>query len=177
MITEKQIEIAKELLATGLVKEVYHSVEIIETKDGPKVPAYARGSEQYYVGPDDSKGMFAYIRKTGPVKPANAEPMGSCSGMYKLAVPLRIVVFQDNVKEDHDSLIQRLLAFTFLSGVDLLSFTSNAFQLGKQEAPVGAFEFDATTFYMAIDVSAKIRITQTMCKEDTCIAHPNPICP
>lgn len=176
MITEFEIDIAESLIATGLVNEVYHSVELIEDKTGAKFPAYQKGNEQFYIGPDDSLGRFAYIRQTGPAKAANIDLQGSCSGMAKLAVPLRVVVFKDNEKENHDALLQRLLAFTFMKNVNLVSFTSNSFQLGKQESPVGEFAFDATTFYVAIDVIVNIIITATMCKDDTCKLYPNPIC-
>ena len=176
MITEKEIEIAKALIGTGLINEVFHSVELVEDKTGVKFPAYQKGNEQYYVGPDDSKSRFAYIRQTGPVKPVDLTMEGSCSDLTKLSVPLRIVVFKDHEYENHDALIQRLLSFTFLKDVKLVSFNNNAFQLGKQESPVGDFAFDATTFYLAIDISARIWISAKMCAEDPCALHPNPIC-
>ena len=177
MITEKEIEIAQSLLATGVVKSVYHSVELIEDKDGQKFPAYKKGGEQFYIGPDDMKDRYAYIRQTGPARNIKDELQGSCSGMTDILIPMRIVVFKDHEKDNHDSLVQRLLKFTFLKGVSLLSFSTNAFQLSRQESPLGDFFFDATTFYLAIDFNVKLLITAKMCDEPICKDHLNPICP
>ena len=93
MITEKQIEIANVLLATG-INAVYHSVELVEDDKGVKFPAYKMGSEQYYVGPDDTKKMFAYIRTSGQVYTSRNDAEGSCSKMYTMSAPHRIVIFQ-----------------------------------------------------------------------------------
>ncbi|MEJ7611362.1 MAG: hypothetical protein WKF88_09325 [Ferruginibacter sp.] len=176
MIIEKEIEIARALLATGLVEKVYHSVELVEDKAGAKFPAYKKGSEQYYVGPDDSKKMFAYIRHTGTVVKLDEKSEGSCRKTYQLGHPLRVVLFQDHVKEDIEALARRMLAIVFLKDVHLVSVTTNAFQLGKQESPLGDFSFDATTFYLAIDIQVRLWISLGECEEDTCIVHPNPIC-
>ena len=151
MITEKQIEIAQALLVAG-VNSVYHSCELIEDEKGEKYPAYKKGNEQYYVGPDDSKSMFAYIRNLGAVPVSRTTLEGSCSKLYQLEAPHRIVIFQDSVKDDFDSLINKFLSVAFIKDVSLVSFNHNAYILGKQESPIGKFAFDATTFYLAIDV-------------------------
>jgi hypothetical protein len=176
MITEKQIEIANVLLSTGLVDKVYHSCELVEDEKGAKFPAYKVGDEQYYVGPDDSKKMFAYIRANGQATTARIGMEGSCAKMYTVNAPHRIVIFQDHVKEDFDALVRQLLKVAFIQNISLISFNNNAFQLGKQESPIGKFAFDATTFYLAIDVQIKLQLRGSECDSDTCIVHPNPIC-
>lgn len=176
MITEKQIEIAQALINTGLVDKVFHSVELVEDKQGVKFPAYAIGAEQSYVGPDDVMGRFAYIRQIGVLKNSADELAGSCTGLTSLSVPLRIVVFKDHEKGNKDALLQKLLSFTFIKGITLQSVSTNAFQLGKQESVLGKFAFDATTFYVSIDVTVKLLLSSKMCEDDTCIVHPNPIC-
>jgi len=176
MIIEKQIEIAKALVATGLIHKVWHSVELIEDKNGIKFPAYSINGEQFYIGPKDTLHRFAYIRQMGVLKNNGNELVGGCSEFSTLSVPLRIVIFKDREKENHNALLQRLIKFTFIKGIKLRSISTNAFQLAKQESPIGDFAFDATTFYASIDVIAKIIISEKMCSEDICITHLNPIC-
>jgi len=174
MITEKQIEIAGVLNAVG-VGTVFHSCELIEDDKGVKFPAYKIGNEQYYVGPDDTRKMFAYIRSLGAATRVREDKEGSCAKMYLMQAPCRIVVFQDHTSQDFDSLIRRLLKVTFISNVSLISFNNNAFQLGKQESPIGKFAFDATTFYLAIDVLIKFWIFPNQCEDESCPVYPNPI--
>ncbi|MEO7049879.1 MAG: hypothetical protein ABI091_31535 [Ferruginibacter sp.] len=176
MITEKQIEIAKALISTGEISQVYHSVELVEDKSGIKYPACKKGAEQYYVGPDDKKKMFAYIRQNGNVQTIEEILHGGCGKMYKVKIPLRIVVFHDHEKNDFDILVKKMLSFTYTKDISLLSFKTNAFQLGKEESPLGDFAFDATTFYLAIDVNVKMLMANSTCDEDACITHSNPIC-
>jgi len=175
MITEKQIEIAKTLNAEG-VGSVFHSCELVEDEKGVKFPAYKKGSEQYYVGPDDSKKMFAYIRTNGAAYTGRSDAEGSCAKMYTINAPHRIVIFQDHCAEDFDALTRRFLNVGFIKDISLSSFNNNAFQLGRQESPIGKFAFDATTFYLAIDVVIKIQLRGSECNNDICIIHPNPIC-
>lgn len=176
MITEKQIEIAQSLNDAG-VSVVFHSVELIEDDKGVKFPAYKKGDEQYYVGPDDTRKMFAYIRQNGAATRAREDKEGSCSKMYLMQSPCRVVIFQDHTKEDFDALTRKLLRVGFIKDVSLVSFNANAFQLAKQESPIGDFAFDATTFYLAIDVLIKFWIFPNQCLSDECVIFPNPIKP
>lgn len=175
MITEKQIEIGKALIATTLVQKVFHSAELVEDEKGGKFPAYKVGKEQFYCGPDDSKKMFAYIRKNGPAFRLTEGKEGSEDKLYRMSAPHRIVVFQDHVKDDFDALTQQLLNVAFIKDVSLVSFDNNAFHLSKQESPIGNFSFDATTFYLAIDVQIKFWLFSNQCKSDSCVVYPNPI--
>lgn len=176
MIQDVQIQIAKKLIATGLVQEVYHSVELYENESGKLFPVYSEGAEQIYIGPDDTKGRFAYIRQTGPAITTDTFKEGSESKYYKLSYPLRIVVFKDNEKENFDWLQKKLISFAFMPHVFLQAISNDAFKLGKQESPIGNFNFDATTFYIAIDVKATIVVGESICEENNCITTPNPIC-
>lgn len=176
MITEKQIEIGNALLATGLVNSVYHSAELVEDKTGVKFPAYKIGDEQFYIGPDDTRKMFAYIRSSGQATRLTDDKEGSCAKMYKISAPHRVVIFQDHASGNFDAIIRKLLSLTFLKDVSFVAYNYNAFQLGKQESPIGDFAFDATTFYLAIDIQIKFLIFPNQCDEDSCITYPNPIC-
>lgn len=176
MITEKQIEIANVLLATGIVQSVYHSAELVADEKGLKFPAYKIGNEQFYIGPDDTKKMFAYIRQTSAAVRIREDMLGGCYKLYRIYAPHRIVIFQDHVKEDFDLLSRKMLAASFLKDVSLVSFNNNAFELAKQESPIGQFSFDATTFYLAVDLQIKLTLTIDNCITDTCIVYPNPIC-
>jgi hypothetical protein len=175
MIIEKQIEIAKALIATGLVDSVFHSCELVEDEKGTKFPAYKVGNEQFYCGPDDRKKMFAYIRNSGPAFRIIEGKESSEDKLYRMSAPHRIAVFQDHVKDDFDALTKRLLKVAFIKDVSLVSFNSNAFQLSKQESPIGNFSFDATTFYLAIDVQIKFWFYANQCDSDSCVVFPNPI--
>lgn len=174
MITEKHIQIANTLLGKG-INAVYHSAELISDDKGVKFPAYKIGNEQFYIGPDDTKGMFAYIRQSGATNKIKEDFIGGCSKMYRISSPTRIVIFQDHVKEDFDVLARKMLAVAFLKDVSLVSFNYNAFELAKQESPIGDFAFDATTFYLAIDVQIKLWLTIDNCDVNDCIVYPNPI--
>lgn len=176
MITEKQIQIAQSLNAAG-IDTVYHSCELVEDDKGVKFPAYKKGSEQYYVGPDDTRKMFAYIRQSGAATRVREDKEGSCAKMYLMQAPCRVVVFQDHTKEDFDALTKKLLRIAFLQDVSLYSFSLNAFHLAKQESPIGDFAFDATTFYLAIDLSIKFWLFPNQCLDEDCIIFPNPVCP
>lgn len=175
MITEQQIKLAQLLLSTGVVSEVFHSVILYADENGDKFPVYAKGAEQYYIGPDDKKGRFAYIRQTGPVMKGNEVLEGSEKKMYLLSSANRIVVFKDRETENVDSLVRKLLKPCFSDFVSLSSYQHNAFQLEKQESPIAKFAFDATTFYVAIDVVIRWWASEEDC-EEPCITYPNPIC-
>jgi hypothetical protein len=176
MIVEKQIEIARKLIATGLVNNVYHSVEIVRDEKEEKYPAYKQGAEQFYIGPDDSKLMYGYIRQNGTVQVVDQKMESGCSKIYKVSAPHRVVVFKDKEAGNFDALVQQLLFCVFVKDVVLVSFTNDAFKLAQQESPMGDFAFDATTFYLAIDVKISVWLTERQCKEDSCIIHSNPIC-
>lgn len=176
MIVDIQKDIADALIKTGLIKKVYHSVQLIEDKKGVKFPAYKVGDEQFDLVPDDSKDRLCYIRQTGKLVTDQVSLEGSCSSLYKMKVPLRIVVFKDHEKDDFESITLKLLTATFLKNINLASVSNNAYELGRQECPVSDFNFDATTFYIAIDVIAKFSINSNMCEIPACIVHPNPFC-
>lgn len=174
-MTEQQIKLATLLLSTGIVEEVYHSVTLFADEKGDKYPVYAKGAEEFYIGPNDKKKRFAYIRGTGPVMKGDEVMEGSEKKMYHLSAANRIVVFNDHEKEDFDYLIKKLLLPVFTDNISLLSYQHNAFQLAKQESPLGNFRFDATTFYLAIDVQVRWWIDSKYCDDEPCIIHANPI--
>lgn len=175
MITEKQIEIAMELIGTKLVNKVFHSVELVESEKG-KFPAYKIGAEEYYVGPDDTRGRFAYIRQSGSAQTVREDAVGSCSRMYKLRVPMRIIIFKDREEKNHEAITNKFLRIAFLKDVSLVAYSTNAFALAKQESSIGDYAFDARTFYLAIDIYVKFQLLQNDCDEDLCLTHSNPIC-
>ena len=175
MITEKQIEICQALVDTRLIDSAYHSVELVEGKEGVKFPAYKIGDEQYYIGPEDKRKMFAYIRQSGPSIASDRRQESSSGKLYRMMAPHRIVIFQDRFKGDKDSLITRFLRVGFMQDVNLISFNNNSFQLGKQESPIGDFAFDATTFYLAIDIQIHFWLFPSQCDAELCNTFPNPI--
>jgi hypothetical protein len=175
MIVDRQIEIAKMLLEIGLVSSVFHSVELHQSDKGT-FPVYKKGTEEYYVGPDEKRQMFAYIRQTGASQTRTEEKLGSSDKMYWMQVPTRIVVFKDHEERDFDLLTRQFLKPVFKPMISLVSFTNDSNLLAEQESSMGDFSFDATTFYLAIDVLIRMRLTKDDCEVNNCIAYPNPIC-
>lgn len=177
MITEKQIEIGKMLLETRLLNSFYHSVVLaLDEKANAMFPVYRQGNEEKYIGPDDTKGRFAYIRQSGPVSKLEERFETSDQKLYKLAAPCRIVVFNDHEENDFEELIRKMLAPVFRSDVSLTSYSCDAFKLAQQESPIGDFAFDATTFYLAIDIRIIWLLNAKDCDDVQCITYPNPIC-
>lgn len=177
MTTKKQIEIAKAIVATGLVTKVYHTCQLLKDEQQTKLyPAYQRGAEFMYVGPDDTQGLFAYIRANGD---ASAVPLRvkSCTRDYEVTAPLRVVFFHDDEVRDHEFLKTRLASFTFLQNVTLLRVIDDKFRLVREESDLYRQHFDAKTFYVAFDISVNLLLLQSECETETpCEVFPNPIC-
>lgn len=179
MTTAKQIQIAEELIKSGLVSKVFHSCQIIrDDKNQTLYPAYPRGGEYVYTGIDDSKGLFAYIRENGDMAgfPLKIE---SCGRSYTMTAPLRIVFFNDNETRDQADLVRRLSAFTFLTNVTLVRVITDKFRLVREESPLFRQSFDGKTFYAAIDVTVTFVLSSSDCATEACIVYKNPVtsCP
>jgi len=179
MTVKKQIEIAEEIIKTGLVTKVFHSCQLLKDEEGRTVyPAYQVGAEFTYAGIDDAKGLFAYIRVNGD---AQAVPLKltSCQGAYTVTAPLRVVFFNDNESRNQDDLATRLLTFTFLQNVFLVRVISDRHRLVREESQVFREKFDGKTFYVAVDINVTFILLPSDCAPEACIVYPNPVttCP
>lgn len=177
MTTEKQIEIANAILATGLVKKVFHSCQLLRNDQSQTMyPAYQKGAEWTYSGIDDTHGLFAYIRTNGDIIGAPFK-LDSCGRTYTMTAPLRVVFFNDNEDRDQDELIRKMGSFTFLKNVNLVRIITDKFRLVREESPIFREHFDGKTFYAAFDVAVTFILLPSDCERDICIIHPNPLIP
>lgn len=178
MTTKQQIDIADRIIATGLVNKVYHSAILLRDDQNNQrlYPAYQRGADFVYVGPDDTQGMFAYIRINGEISSVPFK-IQSCSGSSQMTVPLRIVFFNDNETRDHAWLMLKLAAFTFMGNITLQRVIEDKFRLVKEESDLYRSRFDGKTFYVAFDVFLKVLLLSSQCEDSQpCESSTNPIC-
>lgn len=176
MTTEHQINIAKEILKTGLVSRVFHSCHLLRDEQAQQFfPVYKRGEDQPYIGIDDSKGLFAYIRANGDATPRDAK-LGGCLHNYDMLAPLRVVFFSDNEKRDFNVLTTQLAAFTFVPPVKLVRIITDTHRLLREEQPIYTHSFDGQTFYIAFDITINFLLLPSHCEQKNCVAFPNPIC-
>lgn len=179
MTTEKQIEIAEQIIASGLCSKVFHSCQVLKTEaTGMLFPAYPHGSDYIYSGIDDTKGLFAYIRDNGDM---SSVPFKITAGArsYQVTAPLRVVFFSDNEKRDQNDLLRRLSAFTFLKNVTLVRIVTDKFKLVRDESSLFREKFDGQTFYAAVDVTVSFVLLHSDCETDICKVYSNPVttCP
>lgn len=174
MTIDKQQEIAQAILNTGLVKKVYHSCEMLQGEGGRLYPAYPTGSEYIYVGMDDRKELFAYIRFNGD---AVATPFkkASCENASDVRTPLRVVFFSDSEDRDRNFLTTKLSSFTFVPGVILQRIITDKYKLVREESDVYQAHIDGHVFYMAVDVLVKTILLSDTCNNAQCEIHQNPI--
>lgn len=177
MTTEKQLEIAHEIVATGLVKKVFHSCQLLKNDQNQTMyPAYQRGAEYTYSGIDDTHGLFSYIRTNGDMV-GSPEKLQSCGRTYKMLAPLRVVFFNDNEDRNQEELMRMLGTFTFMQNVNLVRIITDKFRLVKEESNLFRERFDGKTFYIAFDITVAFILLPSDCERKTCIVHPNPISP
>jgi hypothetical protein len=178
MTTAQEIKIAQRILETGLVNKVYYSTVLLrDEQNGQRMfPAYQRGADFVYVGPDDTQGLFAYIRLNGEISSVPFK-IESCGGSSQITVPLRVVFFNDNEDRDHSWLLLKLASFTFMRDITLQRVIDDRFRLAKEESDLYRTRFDGKTFFVAFDVFLKVLLLSSQC-EDTkpCESFPNPIC-
>ncbi len=177
-ITEKQVELCETVLATKLLTRMYHSVELVrDSQRNTSTPYWKDGKagEYQFVGPDDSLGLYGYVRVSGDI---SAVPLkvGSCARSYETSIPMRLVFFRANEERDHASLLQQLLSVTFLTGVSLSRIITDKFKLRQDEAPQTKQNFDASTFYVAFEVLVNALLLPSHCEQDACRTFTNPIC-
>jgi hypothetical protein len=178
MTTELQLEIAATILATGLVNRVYHSCQLLREDNGTQLyPVYSNGKDFVYIGPDDTKGFFAYIRSNGDMA-MTPLLIGGCKKSYEVTAPMRVVFFHDDETRNHEELVTKLSTFTFMTNVTLQRIVTDKFRLVREESDLYRPSFDGKTFYTAFDISLNLVLLQSDCGPDkVCAVHQNPVCP
>lgn len=165
------------LIDTNLIKEVFHSVEIVET-DNKRFPAYPiESGDLVYVGVDDTKIMNCYIRQVNDLRIDRVEKISSSVSEYETVIPHRIVFFNDHEKRNQDDLIKIFIGVAFLPGVRLKSVIVDKEKLLQLETKPHGFKFDSKTFYSAIDIDIVFRLRRNNCEEEIgCENIKNPYC-
>lgn len=176
MNVSTQYSLANELFQSGLFSKVYHSVELIEDEQGVVFPIYRKGSEGYYVGPDDTKGRFAYIREM-PEQSYSNEPHDCGTYLHKSNAVMRLVVFSAHESVNFSLLEEKIfnelikngsVVTRTYSGVKTLKQLETRFKKEK------AFGLD--TFYSAFDFKLEKFFIPNDCEDDICKEFKNPIC-
>lgn len=173
MFVDKQIEIAKKLVDAGLLTKVYHSVFFVENETG-KYASYRSGDEFYYVGADDRKGRYGYLREAGPTLVHRHELVSGTSKSYYLDATFRLVVFNDFEKEDRNEIIRRLIKFSFGHGIFLKAIHTDPFEVAKTETIKMDYNFGGNTLFISIEFVIRQLVNEGDC-EGECIIYPNPI--
>lgn len=176
MTTDLQLQIARHIIGTGLVHSMFHSCELIKDVENRTLhAAYKQGAEYIYVGIDDQKALYGYIRTNGD---ANSVPLKitSCRRSYDVDTPLRVVFYNDQEDRDHEWLTTKLASFTFLTGVTLQRVIVDKFRLQREESDVQDPNFDGRIFYVAFDIVVNTILLPSDCAVNNCPVHPNPIC-
>lgn len=143
---------------------------------GDSFPAYKKGTEWLYVGVDDTRELFGYMRQNGDIVSVPYK-MASCARSYQMTAPLRVVFFKDSEERDFDELTRQLASFTFTQNVTLVKIITDKFRLIREESPVfrDSPKFDGKTFYIAIDIFISFILQASDCESENCNSLPNPI--
>jgi hypothetical protein len=163
------------LLSTQLVKEVFHSVIIIEQGE-KRFPAFPKGEDKFeYVGCSSNRVMTAYLRQSDDLKVNSVVKISSLLNSYNVTVPHRLVFFNAREKRNHDDLLKKFLQVAFLPGVTLNRAIIDKEKLLEQEMSQGDFSFGESDFYCAIDFEVKFVIQKNNCDlEIGCFQICNP---
>jgi hypothetical protein len=154
------------ILATGLVNEVYHSV-VIATVDGRKKPQAPLGGRYTYVGVVDTKGFGCYCRVSGALEVVKEDREGSCSQkLLTTQIPHRLVFYNDHETREQDSLLGQLIkAVIGTKDIKLQRALTIADTILKEESE-GKYNFKPSAFYAAIDFLVVLKIQTDNCQAD-----------
>lgn len=170
-------ELFDNLIGTGIVNEISHSVTIRMQQD-TRQPSAPIGGRFQYVGPNDTKGFSCYCRANGPMVVTREERIGSCEAKeYSVTIPHRLVFFKYKETRNHDEISGRLLGAVIKSpSVRLQSMNTIADQILSQET-TGSFSFLPETYYAAIDFLLLLKLQGDNCEfEFSCDSLKNPYC-
>ena len=171
-----QLEIAQRLVANTPIETVFIGASIVK-KDGKAMPTYPTGSGFEYIGLDDTKSLFAYIRNIGEWRFEMVKPKG-CGYLYNIAIPLRLVVIGLNKGLEFDNLI--LKVFDLLNSKTLIqrAIVEPDQLFAIEQAGVDADKVFFTQYdnYFAIDFQMFATVSSTACVELNCNLENYKIC-
>lgn len=172
-------ELFNNILRTGIVNKVYHSVMLKPIDGGGNKPAAPVQGRWVYVGLNDTQGFSCYVRQTGSADVISTNRVGGCNKkIYRFQVPTRIVFYNDSEKRSHETLIGRLAGAIMKTGyLNVQKIITNPDEILRSEAPTGKFSFKEDTFFVAIDCFVLLDIQSDTCPtEITCEGIENPVC-
>lgn len=140
------------VIATGLVSEVFHSVIIRDDGTGQKKPSAPVDTKFIYVGIDDREGFHGYCRAVSPLEVYREEKIGPGNWITYYRIMNRLVFHNGIEHRSHDGLAGILTnAVLGVAGVKLNKLYTNAEDFLRQEQPTGSFSLKTGEFYIAID--------------------------
>jgi hypothetical protein len=166
------------VLQTKFVEGVYHSVMMKQDKEGIR-PAAPVQDRWVYIGPDDTKGLYAYCRQTGSADVQSSERIGACNlKKYRFQVPHRIVFFHNSEDRDHEAIIAKITGAVMKTPFVLLQkIITIPDELLRSEAPTGKFKFKEKTLYFSIEFFVLLDLQTDTCEEEIkCSGIDNPYC-
>lgn len=172
-------DVFRNVLGTGLVKEIYHSVIIRNDGTGQVKPSAPVETKFVYVGIDDSHGFRAYQRAVTPLEWIREDRVGGCSpSRVQVRVLNRLVFFSPNETRGHDDLANALaLAVIGTPGVRFQRLMTNAEDFIRQEHPTGSFHLSTADFYIAIEFYTTFWINPQSCGQpEIGCGKKNPFC-
>lgn len=163
------------ILKSGLVTKVYQDVIILEN-GGNRYPAYRVGDDYEYIGVDDTKLLFCYVRQIGNVEKIKTEFTSSAQKTFISKVGYRFVFLNDWEKRNFDSLYSKILQITNFKNIDFRKLITDRNQLLKDESKPKAFVFGGFSFYCGLDIDLTFRMLVDECETPVdCDNMPNPL--
>lgn len=168
------------IIATGLVKEIFHSV-LIRDIQGNKKPLVPVEGSFINVGPDDTQKFLTYCRANGPIDFEQEEKIGAQKKILWIRIPHKIVFFNDDEPRDHDQLTGTFIqAVVGTPGIRFARAYTIPDQILQTETN-GQYTFTPSTYYSAIDFSLLLKLQANDCEAEfgfsfNCNDLKNPFC-
>lgn len=167
------------VISTGMVKEIFHSVLMKPMEGGGNAPHAPVNGRWKYVGIDDRKGLSSYCRQSGTAESQGSEKLGGCNTKkYRFGIPHRLVFYAATEKRDHDTIIGKIAGAVMKTPfVTIQRIINLPDELLRSEAPTGRFQFKEHTLYFSIEFLVLLDLQTDNCTtEISCEGVTNPYC-
>jgi len=167
------------VIATGIVNRIYHSVMLKPIDGGGNKPAAPVEGRWKYVGFDDTDGFSCYCRQTGSADVQGFNRVGGCNKkIYRFQVPCKLVLFSDFEERSHDDLIAKISGAVMKTPfINIQKIITNPDEILRSEAPTGKLTFKENTLFCSIDFFLLVDLQSDNCEEEIqCEKIPNPYC-
>lgn len=169
-------DLFSKIIATGHVKQVFHSVIIRPDNTGNRKPSAPVGNKFVYVGIDDSKGFLCYCRAIGPLETVKVERISSLVTEYTVQ-QLNRLVFYNEFGCDHDTIAGQLVKIVMSSNeTKFVRLYTDADDIIRQEQPTGTFNLPTSALYIAIEFHLTMKLIKDECEVEISSGLKNPFC-